>query len=218
MSNFSSASPLLLFKSKSFRRHRDSSGSPTRTLGLPDSVEGGGGAGASGASGGGPGGDSSLSSDNNSPHRLRRVFTTHACRRRPTEAKSLGGPIPPGHASPIQFRRMTSLMKKPLGIAHSVPLGVPGLCGPLNFNRLEAPVPNSQTNPIRKFVNIWIFEYLNLFAFPANLLTFFLFFYFFYFENLNLPFFALVSTARRFYFILFFFWFVLSVSHEMGSS
>ncbi|XP_046640588.1 GTPase-activating Rap/Ran-GAP domain-like protein 3 isoform X4 [Daphnia pulicaria] len=127
MSNFSSASPLLLFKSKSFRRHRDTSGSPTRTLGLPDGVEDGG---VAGASGGGP--DSSLSSGNNSPHRLRRVFTTHACRRRPTEAKSLGGP--PGHASPIQFRRMTSLMKKPLGIAHSVPLGVPSLCGPLNFN------------------------------------------------------------------------------------
>lgn len=134
MSNFNSASPLLLFKSKSFRRHRDTSGSPTRTLGHgPDSVEG--------ASGDGPGGSSSLSSStdsqHNSPHRLRRVFTTHACRRRPTETKNLGCPVPPGHASPIQFRRMTSLMKKPLGIAHSVPLGVPGLCGPLNFNRLD---------------------------------------------------------------------------------
>ena len=139
MSNFSSASPLLLFKSKSFRRHRDTSGSPTRTLGLPDGVEGGG----AGASGGGPGGSSP---DNNSPHRLRRVFTTHACRRRPTEAKSLGGPMPPGHASPIQFRRMTSLMKKPLGIAHSVPLGVPGLCGPLNFNRLDGLYFNREKN------------------------------------------------------------------------
>jgi hypothetical protein len=161
MSNFSSASPLLLFKSKSFRRHRDTSGSPTRTLGLPDGVEDGGGA---GASGGGP--DSSLSSGNNSPHRLRRVFTTHACRRRPTEAKSLGGP--PGHASPIQFRRMTSLMKKPLGIAHSVPLGVPNLCGPLNFNRLDAPCLKKirifKSNPqnICKFVEFYL-------KFPANL-------------------------------------------------
>jgi hypothetical protein len=161
MSNFSSASPLLLFKSKSFRRHRDTSGSPTRTLGLPDGVEDGGGA---GASGGGP--DSSLSSGNNSPHRLRRVFTTHACRRRPTEAKSLGGP--PGHASPIQFRRMTSLMKKPLGIAHSVPLGVPSLCGPLNFNRLDAPCSlkfaSSNLTP-KIFANFFEFHL----KFPANL-------------------------------------------------
>lgn len=162
MSNFSSASPLLLFKSKSFRRHRDTSGSPTRTLGLPDGVEDGGG-GVAGASGGGP--DSSLSSGNNSPHRLRRVFTTHACRRRPTEAKSLGGP--PGHASPIQFRRMTSLMKKPLGIAHSVPLGVPSLCGPLNFNRLDAPCSKIRifiSKPPQIFANFSEFHL----KFPAN--------------------------------------------------
>jgi hypothetical protein len=135
MSHFSSSSPLLLFKSKSFRRHRDHSDSPTR-IGSgrhPDGdVDSGSGGGASSAL------SASDMGSNNSPHRLRRVFTTHACRRRPTESKNLGGPIPPGHASPVQFRRMTSLMKKPLGIAHSVPLGVPGLvCGPLNFNRLE---------------------------------------------------------------------------------
>ena len=130
MSNFSSSSPLLLFKSKSFRRHRDHSDSPTRIGSghMPDGVDSGSGGGASALASDG--------SQNNSPHRLRRVFTTHACRRRPTESKTLGGP--PGHASPVQFRRMTCLMKKPLGIAHSVPLGVPGLvCGPLNFNRLE---------------------------------------------------------------------------------
>ncbi|KAK4026735.1 hypothetical protein OUZ56_015761 [Daphnia magna] len=116
MSSFSScSSPLLLFKSKSFRRPRNTSGSPTRALGSAD-----------GASGGA--GPSSSSSECDPPHRLRRVFTTHACRRCPAEVKSLG-PVA-GHASPIQFRRMTSLMKKPLGIAHSVPLGVP-----LNFNR-----------------------------------------------------------------------------------
>ncbi|KAI9563608.1 hypothetical protein GHT06_011072 [Daphnia sinensis] len=120
MSSFSScSSPLLLFKSKSFRRPRNTSGSPTRALGSPDGAA---------AISGGPG-PSSTSSECDPPHRLRRVFTTHACRRRPAEVKSLG-PIA-GHASPIQFRRMTSLMKKPLGIAHSVPLGVP-----LNFNRL----------------------------------------------------------------------------------
>lgn len=188
MSNFSSASPLLLFKSKSFRRHRDTSDSPTRTLGLPDGVEDGGGA---GASGGGP--DSSLSSGNNSPHRLRRVFTTHACRRRPTEAKSLiGGP--PGHASPIQFRRMTSLMKKPLGIAHSVPLGVPNLCGPLNFNRLDAPC-------LKKFTSSNLTP--KMFAKFSNFIWNFppIYFRILEFENLKLPFFALVFN-RSIFFIL----------------
>lgn len=47
--------------------------------------------------------------------KLRRVFTTHACRRQRPESK-LG-----------QYR-MLSLIKKPLGIAHSVPLGQMANC------------------------------------------------------------------------------------------
>lgn len=101
-----SSSPLLLFKSGSLRRRTttDAAG-----IGLPDE------------------GNSAIPQPE-PPHRLRRVFTTHACRRsgrsaRQQEVKTAG------HASPLQWR-MTAFMKKPLGIANSVPLGVP-----LNFNR-----------------------------------------------------------------------------------
>ena len=46
-------------------------------------------------------------------HRLRRVFTTHACRRRRQDAET-----------PALWR-MSTFIKKPLGIAHSLPLGMP---------------------------------------------------------------------------------------------
>jgi len=45
--------------------------------------------------------------------KLRRVFTTHACRRRRQDSEKL------------PHWRMSSFMKKPLGIANSVPLGLP---------------------------------------------------------------------------------------------
>ncbi len=108
----------MLFKSGSLRRHRDSSG------GSRGNLDDGGGGGASG-NGQGSGVDSGDQLD--PPHRLRRVFTTHACRRRPNRPEVNTA----GHASPLQWR-MKSFMKKPLGIAHSVPLGAP-----LNFNRFE---------------------------------------------------------------------------------
>lgn len=101
-----SSSPLLLFKSGSLRRR-----TTTDAAGIGRQDE-----------------SSSTIPQSEPPHRLRRVFTTHACRRssrsgRQQEVKTAG------HASPLQWR-MTAFMKKPLGIANSVPLGVP-----LNFNR-----------------------------------------------------------------------------------
>ena len=70
----------------------------------------GAGMGAGGAATDEPGADGAADSVD-FPPRLRRVFTTHACRRqRQNDTKN------------SQFR-MASLIKKPLGIAHSVPLG-----------------------------------------------------------------------------------------------
>ena len=45
--------------------------------------------------------------------KLRRVFTTHACRRRRQDNEKL------------PHWRMSSFVKKPLGVANSVPLGLP---------------------------------------------------------------------------------------------
>lgn len=105
-----SSSPLLLFKSGSLRRH------PTKKADGQLGAVGGEAVG---------GGQSESSGQLEPPHRLRRVFTTHACRRRSgrQEVKTAAA----GHASPLHWR-MTALMKKPLGIANSVPLGA-------NFNR-----------------------------------------------------------------------------------
>ena len=70
----------------------------------------GSGVGAAGAATDEPGADGATDSAD-FPPRLRRVFTTHACRRQRQSDTKNG-----------QFR-MASLIKKPLGTAHSVPLG-----------------------------------------------------------------------------------------------
>lgn len=97
-----------LFKSASVRQHRN-----------PAGASGGGGLTVP---------SSSSSQLDTSPQRLRRVFTTHACRRRRKE--ELAAQHPAGSGSGSAPWRMSSLMKKPLGIAHSVPLGCT-----LHFNR-----------------------------------------------------------------------------------
>lgn len=96
------SSPLLLFKSGSFRRPKEA---PRDLSGSPDATS---------------------TPQTTSPLRLRRVFTTHACRRTNNRRRDAGTTA---HGSPVQWR-MASLMRKPLGVAHSVPLG-PGF----GFNR-----------------------------------------------------------------------------------
>ena len=111
------SSPLLLFKSGSFRRPKEA----------PRDI-----------SGTSP--DSATTQESTSPLRLRRVFTTHACRRANTRKRDVGF-VSAGtaHGSPVQWR-MASLMKKPLGVAHSVPLG-PGF----GFNRSVMSLPTELT-------------------------------------------------------------------------
>lgn len=125
----SSYSPLLLVKSGSLRYKSTSSMTPSIKETSPSTEDS--------ASGGG--GSTSPSLADQLP-KLRRVFTTHACRRRRKEEiqkKQERHLVVPGLtvcASPVlgSWRMSSAAGRRPtLGVAHSLPLGHP------NFNRSD---------------------------------------------------------------------------------
>ncbi len=128
----SSYSPLLLVKSGSLRYKSTSSMTPSIKETSP-SAEG------SATGGGSASGPTSPSLTDQLP-KLRRVFTTHACRRRRKEEiqkKQERHLVVPGLtvcASPVlgSWRMSSAVGRRPtLGVAHSLPLGHPA------FNRSD---------------------------------------------------------------------------------